>query len=1413
MLCIIVEFRKIFCYDLNRIDSFTQSDMNGETNMKKSVKKKTDRYVQFKNRTNSINYRDTKAIIDQFNKSVREYKRFSEVYIGGDEELASSKLRDAGTDLYMCCEWALKNYLYRKYDEQLSAHEIPLHSREYKVNKLSSRTATIEYLLNELKDIGFPPTVTIGVDSQKIIGNAKAVNNGPKHDRTIPDPNLYKVVLEEVRKIIKNYVDENAELELIDDFLYGADKAWYEILEDTSDFNSAYSYVLITRRIESVPVKDLFSLKWDLVIDMDPDSDINGLAHNFTNITGITPRVRTLDFANSRKKFSFSHMPYWIMANGTSDIPDSVVDPKKWGTAHGKYLTSLLEEFHKEYSNPVKAFVYPIENERNLRKIVDTFNDVYDSGDEIDFYVLSADGEHSSIDDENFRISALSIEEFAEDLGKYNQDSKFTSGIIKRELPSENNKRVLLDENFVTELGDSFDTVFIDIDQEDELDSEKCSRIAFYKGIQAISWYGLREHFDVIQPEQKKIEDKITQDMKDRGRLLRKVYYVPGIGGTTLMRRLAWEFREIYPTLILNRLNEQTGKNLQKIYDITHCPILIFADNNFIEFDELKNLQIELKRMGFAFVICYFQRKLKGIRVENEGSIYTIVHDFGIRETRQMQTKLQELLDDKDAKEAFDGHIKEFVGSDRLPFVLSMYAFDKDFKGIKAYIANFLEKMNDQSKKILFALSLADYGNVSINVQYFMDLFNDESADEFLLEESPGINELVRVEDTFGKSTIRIRYHLFGEEILKQMSNGRDATEISFLDLVDNILGFIEDSRSNRFNINQDTLNLLRSLFITRKADVNAERPVFSSLIMKLRDEHRTSFVEGYDPSTDAIVRIFNKLVEVYPEEPHFTAHLARFYFYIDKNYEKGFHNIDSAIELSETEMGHVDPLLYHMKAMGYSSRITNIYRKDLLRNFRDDSQYDTSELKEKIQEDAESAFKYFKMVRDSNIGVAGHVSEINLCIQIAYLAKNLLDEEEDFNEYLVSDNGKWAMQYIDRAETLWDECKQLASDSAYEDLDGIEERLHSLTASIEESIDIWKNYITNAGNKNCTQARRILARSYLKAAGQTTSLEIKKDFYAKVVQLMEDNIAEENHHVGNIRIWFDSIKQIEVENQDQLIQDAVIKLNRWVNLTDSVDAHYYRFILKFIQAVDGSTLSEGELPKLLRELKQKAANKYNRTVPQHWLSKNGKGINALVTNNRNRRNAIPEDEMAEMLFPFIGRISNNYVNDSHAYINWHGVEVYFNPSATRGEISKVNIGQRIRFGLGFSYDGPRAYNSSIKLLGKDDFVEIKREIESGIAVKCEVIKNVGYYVQVRIIGFSEIGSIHVNELTEPYSAGNRPDIGTVFEGKVLTKKFDNARHRDVWLITMNMDNIKEDVTEETAMARAMRLNGIEIKK
>lgn len=1370
-------------------------------------KKKHQKYLQFVNRIKSQNYRNIKIIVDKFNSSIRAYKRFEDLFGAGDEERASEYLQDAGMALYVSYEWALKNYLDRRYSEQYKDGDI---SEEIYKQKIAVLQRTeMRYLLQEARSLCIPSIGSINIDGEKIVAGAMFVNNKTKHVANTPFPQKYKEALNEIRKFMKTYLDPNAKYEVLEESLYGAEKGWYEILEDTSEFNKAYSYILVMKRADNINMNGLFSLKWDLVIDMDSDSDIDGLARKYTSLTGISPKVLMLDAINSRRRFSVSQIPYWIMGNGTSDVPESVVDSQKWRAAHGRHLMQMLEEFHKEYSKPAKVFIYPINNEKNLGCIVDAFNDVYDSGDDVDFCVLSAESEYTYIDDQNFRISSVSLVDFCSNLESLNDFHGINVQKIKKLIPAENGNKIELDDGFIAELSDSFETVYLNIDLQDEEDSSRCSCIEFYQGKSDISWYGLRENFDVLLPDMKKISEGIDQDMKDRGRLLRRVYYVPGIGGTTLMRRLAWEYRGKYPTFILNRMNEHTARNLQKVYDKTHMQILIFADNNYIDNEEVKELQSDLKKMGFAFVICYFQRKYRGNKKHEGTGVYTLVDDFGNNEARQMKNRLEGFIDNDDKKRLINEQIEKRNVDERLPFVLSMYAFDEEFKGIKPYIANFLENMNEPAKKIMFALSLADYGNVSIDSQFFSEMFNDDNADSFLLEDSPCIYELVRQEEVTGKNVLRVRYHLFGEELLRQMSNGREATEISFIALLDNIISFIDDSRSNKYVVNQDTVNLLRNLFITRIADLNAQKPAFSPLIEKLREESSKAS-EMYNTSNDAIVRIFNKLVEKYPEEVHFSAHLARYYFYIDKNYKKGFANINNAIELSEVINGRVDPLLYHMKAMGYSSYIINKLKKDILSEFRNDASYDIRNNVETIEENANNASRYFQMVRESNIGVAAHVSEINLCVEIANLAKIIVEESADFNQYLTTNDGQWAMKYVDKAETLWEECKQLASESAYEDLDGIEERVKTLVSSLEDSISVWEDYISKFSNTNCSQARRILARSYEKQAERIKESTQKKDIYVKVVKLMEENMAEESNHVGNIKIWFDAIKHLEVENQEELMQDAVIKLNRWVNLTDSVEAHYFRFVLKFIQAIEGSSLSASELPKLLRELKQKSASKYNRTAVQHWLTKSGKGVNALVSNNRKKRDAFSEEEMASIMMLLTGRISNNYVNDSHAYIVWEGVEIYFNPSATKGEIGRDNIGQRVRFGIGFSYDGPRAYNSSIKLIGKEIIDEPLKKIESGIAVKCEVIKNVLHFVQVKIIGYpSELGSIHIDELMEPYSVNNRPVVGTVIDGKVLNKKFINKIQRDMWQITMDLNDVKDDTSEETAVARAMRLSGI----
>lgn len=460
------------------------------------------------------------------------------------------------------------------------------------------------------------------------------------------------------------------------------------------------------------------------------------------------------------------------------------------------------------------------------------------------------------------------------------------------------------------------------------------------------------------------------------------------------------------------------------------------------------------------------------------------------------------------------------------------------------------------------------------------------------------------------------------------------------------------------------------------------------------------------------------------------------------------------------------------------------------------------------------NSFSISKEVADSlsattslagSFAVTKAIADSFACINVANAIKRVLEESgESFSNYLLQSDGDWVMKYVDRATDLWEEVKKIAPETNSEELEQLEIRIKQLTSDLEGTISLWEDYVNSDTTIDKTQARRILAHAYIKQM-ENGSKKDEQDVLKKIIKLMEDNMVVESQHTGNIRLWFDAICKYKVENQETLIMDAINKLNRWISLTDSVEAHYYRFVLKFIQAINGSILAESELPKLLRELKQKSMNLYNRTVPQHWLVNEGTGLSMLYSNSRSKKNAISEEEMAKKMRLIVGRISNNYVNESHAYINYHGTEIYFNPSATKGEIDKSKINQRVKFGIGFSYDGPRAYNSSIQLMGKEDVEEV-RNIETGMIIKCEVIKNVAFFTQVRLVGYSEeVGSIHIDELSNPFNRNHRPSIGSVFEVKVLNQKFDNKTQRNIWMLTMNVSGSSDEEREETAMAKALK--------
>lgn len=403
--------------------------------------KKSQKFSRFIASANSVNYRNDAIIVEKFNESVSKYKRFVDINAAGDEELASDKLRDAGTDLYQSCEWALKNCLYKSAIERFECSVISAEEKGNEIDFLSKKDTNLYKLIDAFKSKINPAYSSFGINLDVILQGAQKTNNGPKHNATVPDPNIYKKAVGEIRKIIKNYVVD-AELDLIEDSIYGSQNVWYELLEETNDFSDAYHYVLVTKQVNNINVKGLFSRKWDLIIDFDAESDVAGLEREYTQLCGVVPWIRMLNKTEANRKFSMSNLPYWIMANGCADAPDTIVDESKWKSKYGRHLSDVLEKFHEIYTKPVKVFIYPVDNEKNLERVIEAFDDVYES-DDADYYVLSAQVEYSRIDNENFRILPLKFEDFCNNLLIHYEADSFIAKSFKNQLPNANKDMVL----------------------------------------------------------------------------------------------------------------------------------------------------------------------------------------------------------------------------------------------------------------------------------------------------------------------------------------------------------------------------------------------------------------------------------------------------------------------------------------------------------------------------------------------------------------------------------------------------------------------------------------------------------------------------------------------------------------------------------------------------------------------------------------------------------------------------------------------------------------------------------------------------------------------------------------------------------------------------------------------------------
>ena len=1327
----------------------------------------------------NYNYKDKNVIISLFNESQSHYKKYKDLLDGNSIE-AQKELNTAGNKIQQSYELGLKCYLNRKYKELYDSGNIRwqeyscLTSIIEKGRQLSGAMVDVKYLVSQMSIYAVPRMQDTDIDFELIKRNTKPIYNDNKHIGNAVNVNYFEESYAEIRKFILTYIDANPPINIIQ-------SSEYMNLQEACDFwgdTTKYNYCLICGKtnLDDSARKRLIYINWSLIIDFDEETQNDGLYKSYVTEYGVQPNSfdvinpRNTIFNNATKK------PYWFFANGLSGVSESLVDTdRRWNQKYGAIVNDILCNYREAFSKPLKVVILNGPAKR-VDRILTALDAIYE--DALRLYLLSTEVQFEGIkEDYKAILDMFPLSEYEFSQGINNFASLFHRNSTHQgfQVCGREGKVDINLEDF-----SCFEIPFLGIADVEETEDAKRSEI-FYQGGRNLSWYGAQNGFAINRITQyRKYRRDIQNACNETTSKIIRLYHDPGAGGTTLSRCLAYDFSKEMPVLVLTSYNERiTPTQAINFYKKVGMSVLIVVESSVISDDELQRFNGELMANAIPHVFLYVSRIKKKYDSSDDALRYLKDDEF-----KEMYEKLEPYLQEKRKTEVLKllQHPKE-----RYPFFMSMYTFDEDFKGVDQYINHFIIDSSSDDRTKLEYISLVDwFANRSLDISFLNtytsenEIFDNAANDNLVVFDNKGHNTYVKMRHPrFAESIIERRIHGDGNLLVKADNLSRLLRE------------FIRYSKMNIMYDLDSTIDVLKNLLILRDTE-SMVKSRFAPVIEYIKD----LIPENVDDNAkyNCIGLVFKELVEVYPDEPHFRAHLSRYYSHIEKNYEKGIGEARKAVNMAE-QQGEHDSLLYHI----YGMSIRKFVEQKLYEEAKECKRFNESKLLEEklieIKNYLSLASEQFEKVRSTNNKIAGYVSDIEMCIAVVDFGKELYNKSTE--AFVAQYKESWMMTYYDRALTLLEGFRTIQVE---EDTEFYKVRLQTrcvdslqdMIYGIEATVDMWKSYLDKAEEMQKPVVRRFIARAKEKECLQNNN--INKEEIKEILNLMEQNIIQEPNNGANIRIWFNALRKLDDENADILLDDALQKLATWKQIGDNLEAYYYYFVLMCIKAIEGSSRAEAVIPELQEELKTKTAHMPNNRVIYEWLGA-GKGINRLM-NSYEQVDGKYHKKSLEVIekeaYYLEGRITK-YKSDRSAQIRAYNMEVFFSPSGQNSQSTPEDVNKKVKFILGFSYDGLRALNRSVQIINSTQ----EESVEEGLIgkhVRCSVIgpDNAGNYLKVKLLDYRNIfGSIHSSELPDGKNVYDYENQD-VFYAEVIGEKFVERESKNYYQLTLREQELSE---------------------
>ena len=498
------------------------------------------------------------------------------------------------------------------------------------------------------------------------------------------------------------------------------------------------------------------------------------------------------------------------------------------------------------------------------------------------------------------------------------------------------------------------------------------------------------------------------------------LYHQPGAGGTSLARRLAYDFMckcsnpEVLPVFLIKFDALNTIEMLVQLSEAAgvRTTMLIVADDKEIDNTVFQTIHQNIIKKGIHCVLLRIRHTISYDDKLDKGNTFFLASD--IRDNREIERF------DYKFRTAYAPYLsQESIGAS-LAEIHKVYDKSKSVEMI-FYPYSFCEQMNKERHDIVVAVpdSFVSYWfayigsnelkSLCANIAFAyiftssraVDIYSLESVwrkegistlNDYAADDINAVNKILKVSDEdyigTGESTLRApRYATFAKKIL---NSWRPAWNRQLSVLAIDFINAMPENLSDRDH------GLMTDLFIQQAVEYERDdeslrivNDRFSPLIGRILED------EGLEGART----VFKALMDKYPLDPYYKIHYARLLFEYahSNNYESDDINFKTASsEIKEVIDKYPDIDSFHHIAGMYWRRMAKAFKRSA------ESKGDSEVMMavEDMIDATNKALRCFENCNELNRGTSsyGYVSTAELIISTLYDAKKLLPYTEDID-------------------------------------------------------------------------------------------------------------------------------------------------------------------------------------------------------------------------------------------------------------------------------------------------------------------------------------------------------------------------------------------------------------------------------